>query len=38
VLEDGEALKAMLGYSKDKRKVPVIVDAERVIIGFDGGS
>jgi len=28
----------MLGYSKGARKVPVIVDGDKVTIGFAGGS
>lgn len=31
-------LARMLSYSGGRREVPVIVDGERVTIGFDGGS
>lgn len=38
VRQDGSRLKEMLAYSKDQRRVPVIVDGGRVEIGFDGGA
>jgi len=28
----------MLAYSKQERRIPVIVDGGQVTIGFDGGS
>jgi len=28
----------MLAYSKQERRIPVIVDCGQVTIGFDGGS
>lgn len=31
-------LQRMLTYSKGRREVPVIVEGERVTIGFDGGT
>jgi len=31
-------MDAMLKYSKGARKVPVIVEGDRVSIGFEGGS
>ena len=33
-----EGLAQMLGYSKGKREVPVIVDGSTVTIGFAGGT
>ena len=36
VKKDAEALKRMLAYSKGEREVPVIVEGERVTIGFGG--
>jgi glutaredoxin len=36
VLEDEEGLKQMLGYSKNRRQIPVIVEDEQVTIGFGG--
>jgi glutaredoxin 3 len=36
VLADPEKLKEMLKHSKGKRSVPVIVDGDRVTIGFGG--
>ena len=38
VLKDKSRLAEMLRHSKDERRVPVIVDGGKVIIGFDGGS
>jgi len=38
VLQDKARLAEMLRHSKNERRVPVIVDHENVIIGFDGGS
>jgi glutaredoxin 3 len=31
-------LKRMLGYTKGRREVPVIVDGDSVTIGFGGGT
>lgn len=31
-------LQRMLTYSKGRREVPVIVEGERVTVGFDGGT
>lgn len=31
-------MKKMLEYSKGRRDVPVIIEAGRVTIGYDGGS
>lgn len=36
VLADAAQLKEMLKHSKGVRKVPVIVDGDRVTIGFNG--
>ncbi len=36
VLADANKLKEMLKHSKGKRSVPVIVDGEKVSIGFNG--
>jgi glutaredoxin len=36
VLADGEALNKMLEHSKGKREVPVIVEGDKVTIGFGG--
>jgi glutaredoxin len=36
VLEDEEGLKRMLSYSKNRRQIPVIVEGEKVTIGFGG--
>lgn len=36
VQADGEKLKEMLRHSKGKRSVPVIVDGDKVLIGFNG--
>lgn len=38
VLAGAEGLQEMRRYSKDNRRVPVIVDGGKVTIGFDGGS
>jgi hypothetical protein len=36
VIDDSHALKKMLTLSKGQRKIPVIVDGERVIVGYRG--
>ena len=36
VIADGARLKEMLKHSKGVRKVPVIVDGDKVTIGFNG--
>jgi len=36
VIADGTKLKEMLKHSKGVRKVPVIVDGDKVTIGFNG--
>jgi len=36
VREDPSALDEMLGFSKGRREVPVIVDNGKVTIGFGG--
>jgi glutaredoxin len=36
VKKDKAALQLMLRYSKGSREVPVIVDGDRVTIGFGG--
>ena len=36
VLEDSSKLEEMLGFSNGVRKVPVIVDGEKVVIGYGG--
>jgi len=36
VKKDKAALERMLRYSKGSREVPVIVDGDRVTIGFGG--
>ena len=36
VLVNPDKLEEMLGYSKGRRKVPVIVEGESVTIGFQG--
>jgi glutaredoxin len=36
VKKDKAALERMLGFSKGSREVPVIVDGEKVTIGFGG--
>ncbi len=38
VTSDADQLKTMLKYSEGVRKVPVIVDRNNVIIGFNGGT
>lgn len=38
VISDPDQLVKMLKHSKGARKVPVIVEAGKVTIGFDGGS
>ena len=38
VVSNPDKLDAMLKHSDGVRKVPVIVDAGKVIIGFDGGT
>ena len=38
VLQDKARMTEMLRHSKNERRVPVIVDSGKVIIGFDGGS
>ena len=38
VVSDPDKLDAMLEYSNGERNVPVIVEAGKVTIGFDGGS
>ena len=38
VLSDPEKLSIMLKYSDGMRKVPVIVEGEKVTIGFNGRS
>ncbi len=36
VLTQADKLDAMLKYSKGKRKVPVIVDEGKILIGYNG--
>jgi glutaredoxin len=36
VKKDGAALDRMLAFSKGRREVPVIVDGDKVTIGFGG--
>lgn len=36
VKKDRAELERMLGYSKGRREVPVIVDGDKVTIGFGG--
>ncbi len=36
VKQDSEKLKEMLRHSKGERKVPVIVEGEKVSIGYGG--
>lgn len=36
VLADAARLKEMLKHSKGVRKVPIIVDGEKVSVGFNG--
>ena len=38
VAKDSNQLDVMLKHSRGARKVPVIVDGGKVIIGFDGGT
>ena len=38
VRQDADKLKDMLEYSDGMRKVPVIVDQDKVTIGFNGGT
>lgn len=38
VKANAEKMKAMLEYSDGIRKVPVIVEQDNVIIGFNGGT
>jgi arsenate reductase-like glutaredoxin family protein len=38
VISNPDQLDAMLKHSDGVRKVPVIVEAGEVIIGFDGGT
>ncbi len=38
VIKDKDGLERMLRYSKGRRDVPVIVEDEKVILGYDGGS
>jgi glutaredoxin len=38
VLSDTEKLKTMLTYSNGRRNVPVIVEGEKITIGFNGRS
>jgi len=38
VIQYPSQLKRMLEFSKGVREVPVIVEAGRVIIGYDGGT
>ena len=38
VMSDKNVLTRMLGYSKGKRLVPVIVEQGRVSLGYEGGS
>jgi hypothetical protein len=38
VLSDGGKMDAMLKYTEGNRRVPVIVDRGRIVIGFDGKS
>ena len=38
VTTDADNLDTMLKYSKGVRKVPVIVEGEKVSIGFNGGT
>jgi len=36
VTKDSAGMKRMLGYSKNSRQVPVIVEGEKVTIGYGG--
>jgi len=38
VKADAENMKAMLEYSDGIRKIPVIVEQNNVVIGFNGGT
>jgi hypothetical protein len=38
VLSDADKMNAMLKYSEGDRHVPVIVDRDNVVIGFNGKS
>jgi glutaredoxin len=38
VVKNSGHLDSMLKHSKGSRKVPVIVEGEKVTIGFDGGT
>jgi glutaredoxin len=38
VATDSASLEIMLKHSHGARKVPVIVEGEKVTIGFDGGA
>jgi glutaredoxin 3 len=38
VKKDAAGMRRMLGYSKGRRDVPVIVEEDRVTIGFAGGT
>jgi glutaredoxin len=38
VLKDKAGMAEMLKHSKNQRRVPVILAAGKVTIGFDGGS
>ncbi len=38
VQRDQARMAEMLKHSQNERRVPVIVDGGKVIIGFDGGS
>jgi arsenate reductase-like glutaredoxin family protein len=38
VLRDKASMVEMLKHSDNERRVPVIVDQGKVIIGFEGGS
>ncbi len=38
VIKDTDGLERMLRYSKGRRDVPVIVEDEKVSLGYDGGS
>lgn len=38
VRKDPAGLERMLAYSKGRREVPVIVDADEVTVGFAGGT
>ena len=38
VLEDSKQLDKMLAHSDGQRRVPVIVDGDKILIGFKGKS